>query len=93
MERVGERNMADAMAQPFFFPGGEHGVLLIHGFTGSSSHMRLLGEHLHAVGFTVRGINLPDMAAAWRTWANIPGRTGCRRPKWRWRRCRSNAAM
>ncbi len=76
MERVGERNMADAMAQPFFFPGGEHGVLLIHGFTGSSGHMRLLGEHLHAVGFTVRGINLPghgsrleDMGKyTWKDW-------------------------
>ena len=76
MERVGERNMADAMAQPFFFPGGEHGALLIDGFTGSSSHMRLLGEHLHAVGFTVRGINLPghgnrleDMGKyTWKDW-------------------------
>ena len=51
-------------------------MLLIHGFTGSSSHMRLLGEHLHAAGFTVRGINLPghgsrleDMGKyTWKDW-------------------------
>lgn len=49
-------------AQPFFFRGGEHGVLLIHGFTGSAGHMRLLGEHLRDAGFTVCGINLPGHA-------------------------------
>ena len=65
-----------ANAQPFYFEGGEHGVLLIHGFTGSISHMRPLGDALHAAGFTVRGINLPghatryqDMAdCTWQTW-------------------------
>lgn len=46
-------------AQPFRFPEGEHGVLLIHGFTGSPSHMRLLGEGLRDNGFAVRGILLP----------------------------------
>lgn len=46
-------------AQPFFFPEGEHGILLIHGFTGSPAHMRLLGEGLHDQGFAVRGILLP----------------------------------
>ena len=76
MEHVVERDMTDPMAQPFFFPGGEHGVVLIHGFTGSSGHMRLLGEHLRGAGFTVRGINLPghgtrleDMARyTWKDW-------------------------
>lgn len=65
-----------AEAQPFFFPGDDHGVLLIHGFTGSAGHMRLLGEHLRDAGFTVRGINLPghalsmdDMArTGWNDW-------------------------
>lgn len=46
-------------AKPFFFQGGDHGVLLIHGFTGSVSHMRPLGEALRDQGFTVEGINLP----------------------------------
>lgn len=76
MEHVVERNMRDAAAQPFLLPGGEHGVVLIHGFTGTCGHMRLLGEHLHSAGFTVRGINLPghgtrleDMARyTWKDW-------------------------
>lgn len=42
--------------------GGEHGVLLLHGFTGSAAHMRPLGERLHSQGFTVMGINLPGHA-------------------------------
>lgn len=45
-------------AQPFYFKSGDHAVLLIHGFTGSVSHMRLIGEQLHKSGFTVKGINL-----------------------------------
>lgn len=40
-------------AEPFFLPGGEQGVLLIHGFTGSPAEMRLLGEFLHGKGYTV----------------------------------------
>jgi carboxylesterase len=41
-------------AEPFLLPGGEHGVLLVHGFTGSPSEMRLLGEYLNReAGFTV----------------------------------------
>jgi carboxylesterase len=40
-------------AEPFFLPGGEQGVLLIHGFTGSPAEMRLLGEFLHSKGYTV----------------------------------------
>ena len=63
-------------AQPFFFRGGEHGVLLIHGFTGSIAHMRPLGDALHQLGYTVKGINLPghgtkseDMRDVdWRNW-------------------------
>ena len=46
-------------AQPFDFPEGDHGVLLIHGFTGSPAHMRLVGEGLRQKGFAVRGILLP----------------------------------
>lgn len=69
-------SFASPNAQPFFFKGGPHGVLLIHGFTGSISHMRPLGDALAAAGFTVRGINLPghatryeDMAqCTWETW-------------------------
>ncbi len=50
--------------QPFYFtgdqrPGHRHGVLLIHGFTGTPANVRLLGERLHAAGFTVHGPLLP----------------------------------
>ncbi|VBB07540.1 serine aminopeptidase s33 [Lucifera butyrica] len=40
-------------AEPFILPGGSRGALLIHGFTGAPSEMRLLGEFLHNKGFTV----------------------------------------
>ena len=64
-------------ARPFDFPEGEHGVLLIHGFTGSPSHMRLVGEGLRERGFAVRGILLPGHGetpeamgkATWQDWA------------------------
>lgn len=63
-------------AQPFEMGEGEHGVLLIHGFTGSPSHMRLIGEALAERGFAVRGIRLPghgtkpeDMkTVSWQDW-------------------------
>ncbi len=44
---------------PFFLPGGAvnavdaTGVLLVHGFTGSPTEMRLVGDFLHAAGLTV----------------------------------------
>jgi carboxylesterase len=44
---------------PFYFPGGSVGCLLVHGFTGSSLEMRGLGEYLAARGYTVRGPLLP----------------------------------
>ena len=64
------------LAQPFDFPEGDHGVLLIHGFTGSPAHMRLIGEGLRERGFAVRGIRLPghgttpeEMAqSTWQDW-------------------------
>lgn len=42
-----------AGAEPFFFKGSEVGVLLSHGFTGTTQSMRYLGEQLHAAGHTV----------------------------------------
>lgn len=63
-------------AEPFFYPGGHCGVLLPHGFTGSPSEMRLLGEYLRDQGYTVYGPRLPghgtrvrDMEKTeWRQW-------------------------
>jgi carboxylesterase len=40
-------------AEPFFLPGNDTGVLLSHGFTGTTQSMRYLGEALNRLGFTV----------------------------------------
>jgi carboxylesterase len=45
-------------AEPFFFPGGPTGVLVCHGYTGTTQSMRPLGEHLAAAGHTVIGPRL-----------------------------------
>jgi len=49
-------------AEPFFFPGGRIGCLLIHGFTGSPKEMRTMGEDLHRRGYTVLGVRLAGHA-------------------------------
>jgi carboxylesterase len=49
-------------AEPFFFPGGPTGCLLIHGFTGTPKEMRWLGEYLAGCGHTVLGIRLAGHA-------------------------------
>ena len=47
-------------AEPFAFEGGDVGVLVLHGFTGSTQSMRYLGEGLHnRYGFTVSAPCLP----------------------------------
>jgi esterase/lipase len=48
----------------FYFKGNNTGVLLIHGFTGTPSEMRLLGEYLAKKGYTVKGILLKGHEAA-----------------------------
>lgn len=70
MQKRAEVDFSMPQCQPFFMQGGEHGVLLIHGFTGSAAHMRLIGEELHARGFTVKGINLPGHATDMMDMAN-----------------------
>lgn len=46
-------------AEPFFFEGNEIGVLVSHGFTGTTQSMRFLGEYLaEEGGFTVIGPRL-----------------------------------
>lgn len=68
--------ISSPLAQPFLFPEGDHGLLLIHGFTGSPAHMRPIADALHERGFAVRGILLPghgtspeDMAkVSWQDW-------------------------
>ncbi|MGC9398647.1 MAG: alpha/beta hydrolase [Anaerolineae bacterium] len=46
-------------AEPFFFEGNEIGVLISHGFTGTTQSMRFLGEYLATEGgYTVSGPRL-----------------------------------
>ena len=45
-------------AEPFFFPGGPTGCLLVHGFTGTPKEMRWLGEHLVSQGYAALGVRL-----------------------------------
>lgn len=63
-------------AEPFFFPGGNTGCLVVHGHTGTPKEMGWLGEFLHKHGYTVLGIRLfghatrPDdmLRARWWDW-------------------------
>lgn len=52
-------------AEPIDLPGGEVGVLLVHGFTGTTQSMRPWGEHLAAAGLTVAGPRLPGHGTRW----------------------------
>jgi len=61
---------------PFFFSGNKVGFLLIHGFTSTTTEVRLLGEKLHKDKFTVSAPLLPghmttpdDMnRCSWKDW-------------------------
>jgi carboxylesterase len=60
----------------FFWKGNRTGILLIHGFTASTTEVRLLAEMLHKDGFTISAPLLPghitsptDMnQCAWTDW-------------------------
>ena len=56
-------------AEPFSHdpegPGGDIGVLVSHGFTGSPQSMRPWAEHLAAQGFGVRLPRLPGHGTSW----------------------------
>jgi carboxylesterase len=43
----------------FTYQGGKTGFLLLHGFTATTTEVRLLGERLHAAGYTVSAPLLP----------------------------------
>jgi carboxylesterase len=61
---------------PFFYSGGKTGILLIHGFTGTPSELRPMGDYLHKKGFTVsaplltgHGTTPEDMQqTVWQQW-------------------------
>lgn len=52
-----------AYSKSFHFPGGHHGCLLLHGFTGSPGHMRYIGEKLANEGYAVFAPLLPGHGA------------------------------
>lgn len=51
-------------ASPFYFPGNKTGVLLIHGFTGTTQSMRFLGEQFRDAGYTVMAPRLAGHGTA-----------------------------
>lgn len=55
---------------PFDYPGNSTGVLLIHGFTGSPSEIRPMGQYLAAQGYTVVGPLLPGHGTHWQDMAH-----------------------
>ncbi len=66
--------------EPFLYPGGDTGCLLVHGLTGAPEEMRWMGRFLADEGFTVLGVRLfahatqvADMnRARWQDWlANV----------------------
>lgn len=86
MKHRPEKDFSAPECQPFHLEGGDHAVLLLHGFTGTAAHMRPLGELLHAQGFTVEGVNLPGHAQSmeamaqthWQDWLDAAKEAFCR---------------
>ena len=64
-------------AEPFSAPGGPHGALVVHGFTGNPQSMRGLAQALAAAGFATElpllpghGTSLDDMkSTGWADWS------------------------
>lgn len=46
-------------AEPFRFPGGPDGILMVHGFSGSPASLRPMGEWFAAQGLSITGVRLP----------------------------------
>jgi len=63
-------------SESFFFPAGEQGVVLVHGYLSSPSEMRPLGKYLAQAGLTVLGVRLAGHGTQpedledvhWQTW-------------------------
>ncbi|GAW91429.1 alpha/beta hydrolase [Calderihabitans maritimus] len=41
------------LPEPFFFEGDNRGLLLVHGFTGSTAELRPMGKYFRDLGYTV----------------------------------------
>jgi len=70
------KKMTIPTAEPFFFPGGKTGCVLVHGFTGTPKEMRLMGDYLNKNKITTIGVRLAGHATQisdmirtqWRDW-------------------------
>lgn len=68
--------MHQSASEPFFLSGSTTGCLLIHGFAGTPTEMRSLGDHLAAQGHTVLAVRLAGHGSTpealrqtrWRDW-------------------------
>ncbi|MBA4603659.1 alpha/beta hydrolase [Thermoactinomyces mirandus] len=62
--------------EPFYYSGGKTGILIIHGFTGTPSELRPMGEYFRDKGYTVyapllagHGTSPEEMEkTGWRDW-------------------------
>jgi len=52
-------------AEPYTHDGGDIGVVLVHGYTGSPQGMRPWAQHLAAAGYSVRLPRLPGHGTRW----------------------------
>ena len=52
-------------AEPWSFDGGDVGILVLHGFTGSPASVRPWGQALSAEGWTIRVPRLPGHGTTW----------------------------
>ena len=76
MKPTPKGNNARPVCQPVNVQGDGNGILLMHGFTGSPAHMRMLADGLAEKGYTVRSICFlcfavteEDMAKeCWQSW-------------------------
>ncbi|PYZ92971.1 carboxylesterase [Salipaludibacillus keqinensis] len=50
--------MKVAQPKPFTFKGGNRAILLLHGFTGNSADVRMLGRYLEKRGYTSHAIHM-----------------------------------
>ena len=61
---------------PFFYKGNKVGFLLIHGFTATTTEVRLLADKLHKDGYTVSAPLLPGHMTTPEDMNTVPGWIG-----------------
>ena len=59
-------------AEAFVFDGGDDGILMLHGFSGSPASLRPMGEWFAEQGLTVVGVRLPGHGTSLQDFASHP---------------------